>query len=228
MSEFRNESPFNAIPPVVAALALLIIGLELVFYLGSLGLVGGPQAIGWRLSAVQSYSFSPDILAWMWDSGVWPAEHLVRNFTYLFLHGNFTHALFGAVIVLALGKMVGEVFHPLAVLAVFLISGCVGALVYAMVWNDPAPLIGSYPGAYGFIGAFTFLMWTNLRMLGENQTRAFSLIAMLLGIQLLFGALFGGNGDWVADLAGFVVGFGLSFFFVPGGWARLRGMIRHD
>ncbi len=228
MSEQPNTSPFNAIPPVIAALAIVIIGIEVVFYLGSTGLVGGPQAIGWRLSAVQSYAFSPDIFAWMLQSGSWPAEHLLRTVSYLFLHGGFTHALFGAVIVLALGKMVGEIFHPLAVVAVFLISGAAGAIVYTLVWPDPTTLLGAYPGAYGFIGAYTFLMWTQLRMLGENQNKAFTLIAMLLGIQLLFGALFGGTGDWLADLTGFVVGFLLSFLFVPGGWTRLREMMRRD
>ncbi len=228
MQQPPNNSPFNAIPPVVAALALLIIGIEVVFYLGATGIVGGKTAIGWRLEAIQSYAYSPDIFKWMWESGVWPLEHVVRQISFLFLHGSFTHALFGAVIVLALGKMVGEIFHPIAVLVVFLLSGAVGALFYTLAWTDPAPLIGAYPGGYGLIGAFTFLMWVKLRHVGEHQARAFTLIGFLLGIQLVFGALFGGNGDWVADLAGFATGFALSFLCVPGGWARIRDLIRHD
>ncbi|MFY0596831.1 MAG: rhomboid family intramembrane serine protease [Cognatishimia sp.] len=228
MSDPNNSSPFNALPPVIAALAIVIILIEVAFYLGSTGLVGGSEAIAWRLQAVQKYAYSPDIFGWMWSSGNWPGEHVIRMFSYLFLHGNFTHALFGSVIVLALGKMVGEVFHPVAVLLVFFLSGAIGAVVYTFVWPDPVTLIGSYPGAYGFIGAFTFLIWLRLKVGGENQMRAFSLIAMLLGIQLVFGALFGSNGDWIADLTGFATGFGLSFFLVPGGWSRIRAMIRHD
>lgn len=227
MSNPTNASPFNALPPVISALAIVIIGVEIVFYAGSTGLVGGQEAIGWRLQAVQKFAYSPDIFAWMWQNWTWPAEHLVRLFSYLFLHANFTHALFGAVIVLALGKMVGEVFHPVAVLLVFFVSGAAGAVAYTAIWPEPVPLIGSYPGAYGFIGAFTFLIWARLRVAGDNQMRAFSLIAMLLGIQLLFGAIFGSNGDWIADLVGFATGFGMSFFLVPGGWARIRAMIRH-
>lgn len=228
MEEPINTSPFNYIPPVVAALALVIVGIETVFYLGALGFAGGPEAVGWRLAAVQKYAFSPEILSWMWQSGVWPFEHLIRPVTYLFVHGNFTHALFAAVIVLALGKMVGEVFHPLATLVVFIASGIVGAVLYTLVWSEGAPLIGAYPGAYGLIGAFTFLLWVRLRAVGEHQGRAFTLIGFLMGIQLLFGVIFGGTGDWVADLAGFATGFALSFFLVPGGWARVRDMIRHD
>jgi len=52
------------------------------------------------------------------------------------------------------------------------------------------------------------------------------LIGFLMGIQLVFGLLFGGNRDWVADLAGFVAGFGLSFVVSPGGWGRVVDRLR--
>ena len=42
----------------------------------------------------------------------------------------------------------------------------------------------------------------------------------------MFGLLFGGGWDWVADLAGFATGFLLSFVVSPGGWARVREKIR--
>jgi len=45
-------------------------------------------------------------------------------------------------------------------------------------------------------------------------------------VQLLFGVLFGGGTEWVADLAGFAVGFALSFLVAPGGIDRLRAMMR--
>ena len=128
--------------------------------------------------------------------------------------------------------MTGDGRPPLsttiATLAVFILSGIVGALAFGVILDSPAPLIGAYPGVYGLIGAFTFLLWTRLGELGENQTRAFSLIGILVAVQLLFGLLFGGTGDWVADIAGFATGFALSFFLVPGGWQRIRDRIRHD
>ena len=46
------------------------------------------------------------------------------------MHGSFTHALFVVVILLALGKMVGEVFRWWAVLVVFFGAAVVGALAY--------------------------------------------------------------------------------------------------
>ncbi len=228
MSQPDNNSPINPLPPVVVALFLLIAGVEVVFSLGARGLVGDASAIGWRVAALQKYAFSGEIFDWMLSSGVWPFEHVMRFVTYLFVHGNFTHAAFASVMLLALGKMVGEVFSAFATLAVFILSGIVGALAFALVLDNPAPLFGAYPGVYGLIGAFTFLLWTRLGQMGENQARAFSLIGFLVGLQLLFGLVFGGNQDWVADVAGFITGFVMSFFLIPGGWARIRSKIRHD
>lgn len=230
----NNDTPpamppaVNPLPPAVAALFLVIMGIEVAFFLGSRGMVGGPQAIGWRLDAIQRYAFSSDIFHWMLENGRWPVEHLIRFISYPFVHASFTHALFVGVFVLAMGKMVAEVFGSLAMVIVFVVSGAGGALAYAVLVNNSMPLIGGFPAVYGLIGGFTYLLWRSLATVGANQNRAFTLIAVLMGIQLLFGLIFGGTQDWVADLAGFATGFGISFFLSPGGWTRLRNRIRHD
>ena len=56
--------------------------------------------------------------------------------------------------------------------------------------------------------------------------RAFSLIGFLMGIQLVFGLLFGGTPVWIAELAGFAAGFGVCIVVMPGGFARLRDRLR--
>ena len=84
------------------------------------------------------------------------------------------------------------------------------------------PLIGGFPAVYGLIGAFTYILWRSMSLVGANQARAFSLIGVLMGIQLLFGLLFGLNNDWIADLGGFATGFMLSFVVAPGSLLRLR------
>jgi len=127
-----------------------------------------------------------------------------------------------------MGKMVAEIFGGLATLAVFVLSGIAGALAYGLLTDESYPLIGGFPPVYGLIGAFTFLLWRSLALVGANQARAFQLIAFLMGIQLVFGLLFGVQKDWIADLAGFACGFGLSFFVSPGGWAGIRGRMRRD
>ena len=226
MQEDTNVSPINPLPPVVAALFIIMIGIEVVFALGARGIIGDMNALGWRVAAVETYGFNGQILDWMLINGIYPVEHLIRFMSFLFLHASFTHAIFVGIMVLALGKMVGEVFSQVATLAIFLLSGVFGAAVYGYVLNDPHWLIGGFPGVYGLIGAFTFLQWLHLRVLGKSQRRAFSLIGVLMGIQLVFGVLFGGANDWLADAAGFAAGFGLSFVVCPGGWRKIQGLLR--
>jgi membrane associated rhomboid family serine protease len=228
MSSESHTPVVNPLPPVVAALFLFIMGIEVIFSLGSRGLIGGPQAVGWRLEAVQTYAFSGDILRWMLETGRFPVEHLLRFISYPFVHGSFTQALFVGVFVLAMGKMVAEVFGTIAMLLIFVLSGIGAALAYGLLTNDPYPLIGGFPPVYGLIGAFTYMLWRSLSLVGANQARAFTLIAFLMGAQLLFGLVFGLQNDWIADLAGFATGFGLSFFVSPGGWMRLRRGVQRD
>ncbi|HBM61082.1 rhomboid family intramembrane serine protease [Salipiger marinus] len=226
MAHRHTESPLNPLPPVIIALFVVIVGVEAAFSLGARGLVGGPEAVGWRLEALQRFSFSGNILGWMIDTGQYPPEHLLRFFSYPFVHGNFTHALFAGVMLLALGKMVAEALGPARTLAILAASTFGGALAYGVLLATPVPLIGAFPPIYGLIGAFTYLLWLRLGQVGGQQVRAFSLIGILLGIQLLFGLLFGGGLDWVADLGGFASGFALTILLVPGGWQRLRDRLR--
>jgi membrane associated rhomboid family serine protease len=227
MTPDPNASPLNPLPWVVWVLVLPIVAVEALLSLGTRGLIGGPGAVGWRLAAIQDYAFSGTVFDWMLQTGRFPPQHVMRFVTYPFVHGNVTHAIFVVVFILALGKMVGEVFRPWAVLLVFFGSAITGALAYGLLLDDPRPLIGGYPAVYGLIGAFTFLMWVRLTGTGATQYRAFTLIGLLLGIQLVFGLLFGGSNDWVADVAGFVTGFALSFVVSPGGWGRVRARLRH-
>ncbi|WP_120500077.1 rhomboid family intramembrane serine protease [Roseovarius sp. EL26] len=228
MSDPHMQSPVNPLPPVIVALFLALIGVEAIFTIGAQSGIGGPQAIGWRNNAIQTYGFNADIFDWMWDNHRYPAEHLMRFITYPFVSGSFTQALFGGVMVLALGKFVGDVFSQWATLLLFVVSSFVGAVVYGFVAGDQPWLLGPFPGVYGLIGGFTYLMWLKLGQMGAPQARAFSLIGLLLGIQLLFGLLFGGSRDWLADLSGFASGFTLSFVLAPGGWQKIRAMMRHE
>lgn len=223
-----NQPPVNPLPPVVAALFIVIVGIEAAFSLGARDLVGGPGAVGWRIDALERFAFSARIFDWMIETGQWPAQHLIRFVSYPFVHGNFTHALFAGVMLLAMGKMVGEALGQLAVLAVFVVSSIAGALAYGLILDTGLPLFGAFPAVYGLIGGFTYLLWLRLGQLGEQQVRAFTLIGFLLGIQLLFGLFVGGSKDWVADLGGFGAGFLLTILLVPGGWARLLARLRRE
>ncbi|PZR00457.1 MAG: rhomboid family intramembrane serine protease [Cereibacter sphaeroides] len=226
MNRAPNTAPLNPLPWVIWALALPMIAMEIVVSLGAGGIIGGDQGVGWRLDALQRFAFSPPLMREMLDERLYPWQQMMRLVTYPFVHVSVTHTLFVVVIMLAIGKMVGEVFRWWAVLLVFFGSGIVGALAFTMVPQLQSPLIGGYPPVYGLIGAFTFLLWVNLAAVGANKYRAFTMIGFLLGVQLLFALVIGGIWDWVADFAGFATGFLMSFVVSPGGWARVREKLR--
>ena len=221
-----NSYPVNPIPPVIIGLCMVIIVVEVALSLADASLLGGRQGIGWRIAAIQDYGFSPAVWDQMVERGDYSFDILKRFITYAFVHGSFTQALFGLAILLALGKFVGDVFHPLAVLAIFVVSGGVGAAVYGATVSQNIALFGVYPPDYGLIGAFTYLQWLRLGRMGENQLRAFQMIGFLMAIQLLFALLFGGSPAWIADVAGFCTGLLLSTLVAPGGWSAFMRRMR--
>lgn len=224
----RPPQPFNALPPVVVAMALLIVAIEALFTLGARGIIGGPGAIGWRNIAIQTYGFNADVLWWMVENRRFPAEQVQRLVTYSFVHGSFTHALLAVVMLLALGKVVAEVLRGVRMVVLFFASAIFGAVVYGLTVGGQQPwLIGAYPGIYGLIGGFTCLLWLRLGQVGAPQSAAFRLIGFLMAIQLLFGILFGGSFDWVADLSAFMLGFFLCFLLIPGGWGHALERLRN-
>ena len=220
------EPPFNKLPFVVVILFLIMAGIEVALSAGEAGLVGGPSAIGWRLGLVRDWGFSGDLFDAMLAQGYFPPEHLARFITYPFIHLSFTHALIAIVLMLALGKLCAEVMGQFAMLALFVCSGIGGALIYALVLNDPVWLVGAYAPVYGLIGGYSFLLWRKLAASGGRQVEAFTLIAMLMALQLVW-SLFASVGyGWVAELSGFACGFVLSFLFAPGEWARILQKLR--
>jgi membrane associated rhomboid family serine protease len=221
----QQENPFNAITPVVVALALVLGGIEAILALAAAGFIGGQAGIGWRMTALGDFAFSPAV----WQAiiaGNWSLDMVRRLVTYAFIHGSTTHAIFGIVLLLALGKFVGEVFHPLAVVAVLLFSTVFGAVIFAVLVNGNPALFGIYPGIYGLIGAYSFILWSRIGGTGGNRLQAFRLIGVLMLLQLAFGLLFGAQPSWVADLSGFVLGFAISPLVAPGGWPALLARLR--
>jgi len=226
MHEDYSQPVFNSLPKAVIALAVVIMAIELILTAGARGYLGGQDAIGWRIGAMEDYGFFNQALYFMIERGELRFDLLYRFVTYPFVHGSFTHAIFVVVFLLALGKLVGEVFGNLAVLILFFACGIFGAVIYAGLTGADQFLIGGFPSVYGLIGAYTFLLWIRFGAMGENQYQAFTLIGFLLGIQLVFGVLFGTGYDWIAEIAGFAFGFFLTPALVPGAFRRFLERMR--
>lgn len=222
----QSESPFNAIPPVPLALVIVIFGIELVLSAGSSTILMGNAGIGWRQTAIQDWAWSPGVLEMILERHDYSFDYLKRFVTYPFIHGSFTHALWASVLLLALGKYVGEVYRPGPFVILFFSATVLGALVYGLLSPRNVALIGAYPGIYGLIGAYTYLMWLTLGRLGDNQIKAFTLIGILMGITLIYSLLFGASPVWISELTGFVTGLLLAPLVAPGGWAAFLKRLR--
>ncbi|MEO0633572.1 MAG: rhomboid family intramembrane serine protease [Pseudomonadota bacterium] len=227
-----DPSPVNPLPPLVWLLFAAIAVPEAIFSLADAGVVGGPAAIGWRLEALNTYAFSGQAFDFMLENGVILWDHMLRFLTYPFVSGSFTGVLISGVILLAMGKLVGEVMGGAAVWLIFMLCSVIGALAMGLT-TAQSWLAGAYPGAYGLIGTFTFLYWQKQTATGGPQGQAFMLIGILMGLQLLFAVLFAFTGStpnytWVAELVGAVTGFAIAAFVMPGGIERLLGALRRD
>jgi membrane associated rhomboid family serine protease len=224
----RNQSPFNVVPPVVVGLAVVIAGIELLFQAGAAGVLGGREAVGWRLDAIRDWAVFDPILGWMVETGQVPPRDVARLLAYPLIHGGFGHAAFVCVFVLALGNVIAPHYATWRIPAIFWGSAVAGALTFLLLFDSPAPLTGGYPAAYGLIGAFTWLTRRGLTMARPDQ--AFLLIGLLLAIQPIFGLASGGGlawvPNWMADVAGAAAGYGLAGLLFPGGGARLLGRLR--
>ena len=227
-----NVPPLNPVPWVVWALALPMIAMEVVVQAGANGLAGGAAGIGWRVQAMQALGFSPDYLRQLIEVWQFPLDGVYRLVSYPFVHQSLSQALFVVVILLALGKFVGEVYAWWAVLVTYFAAAAAGAVAYTLVPLAHAGLLGGYPANYGLIGAYTFLLW--VRLAGGGSLRAFRLIGFFMAFQItiagigvaIYGVERGTTWEFVADLAGFVTGFGLAFVVSPGGWSRVLAKLR--
>lgn len=227
MSSSNASSPINPLPWVVWALFLPIAALELIFNLAQSGLFGNFGG-AWRLLVISQIGFVPEVLERVVLRGDWSLDMLARFVAYPFAHLGLSHAAFAGVLLLALGKFVGEVFRGTSVLIVFFGAAIFGAFIYGALSARAVPLVGAYPPVYGLIGAYTYLLWLRLEALGQNQIAAFSLIAFLMAIQLVFALLFGGDPTWIADVSGFVFGLAISPLVAPGGWSAFVRRMRGD
>lgn len=222
----NEELPVNPIPPVIVILCLIATAVELWFSAAEAGFIGDARALGWRLAALQDYAFSPVVLDLVVNRGDFSLDLLRRFVTYPFIHPSFTAALFGIALLLALGKFVGDALGNLRTLAIFFVTAIFGAFIFGALASGAQPLYGLFPPIYGLIGAYTYLLWVSFGAMGQNQIAAFRLIGFLLGLQLMFGLIFGSDMTWIADLAAFAIGFSTSPILVPGGWSALVAKLR--
>lgn len=223
-----NAPPLNPLPGVVWLLLLTIAGIEALLWAATNGWIGGPQAIGWRLEAIQRFAFSGAIQEWMVDNARAPLRHLVRYVSYPFVQAGPVPAIFVLVMLAGLGKAVGEGLGWARLLVAALVPPVLAAAVFGAVLggHELAWLIGGWPLVFGLVGAYTWMLWDRAAGNGAAQRRAFGLIAVLMIARLGFGLLAETGHGWIADLAAFCAGLTLAAISRPLSWSRFRTRMR--
>ncbi|MEM7440876.1 MAG: rhomboid family intramembrane serine protease [Pseudomonadota bacterium] len=209
-----DAPPFNPLPPLVIAIAVVMGAIEAAFQLGEAGLIGGPNAAAWRQEIAYRFGFFNAVAHQMYGLQSFPPDQVMRFVTYPFFHRDVTEALFSVVFVLAIGKWVGERTHWVNLLVTFVASSALTALVASLVFSVDYLLLGAWAPICGWIGAMTWLLVLHARAVGEPPRQAFGLVAALGVFQLVFWALFGATGlfEWAV---GFVSGFAIFAFLQP-------------
>jgi membrane associated rhomboid family serine protease len=206
-----NNSLINPLPPIILIITLILILTELIFQLSKASVMFGESGQILRNNVIIQYAFYGSLQDWMFNNGILRWEFAIRYFTYPFVHLSFMQTLIATVMFLALGKMVCEIYNGLLFFALVFASSVSGAFFYGLILDDQFPLTGLFPAIYGLIGAYTYILWISLRSVGAKSANAFTLVAVLLGIQIIFKFLFNGTNDWIADLFGFLTGFLFAF-----------------
>ncbi|MEM1105042.1 MAG: rhomboid family intramembrane serine protease [Pseudomonadota bacterium] len=137
---------------------------------------------------------------------------LVAVFGHTLLHGDWTHVILNAGMLLVLGAPVARRQTALRFLAVFLLAAAGGAAAYfALRLPDGAPAIGASGGVSGILAAAFLIMagpragWPELVSRRFLQTSA-AFLALNLMIALMGPSLLGAGIAWEAHLGGYLVG----------------------
>ena len=133
----RSPGFFAQLPPVTGGLIKANVGVFLVFWLLRSSTLYGLLALS--LNGVRH--------GYLW-----------QPFTYMFLHGGFTHLLFNMFTLYFLGPETERAMGSKHFLAMYLLSGLLGGLGW--LWLSPQPYalcVGASGAIYGVLAAFATL-----------------------------------------------------------------------
>ena len=222
----EKQKVFNPVSPFLVVLVAAMVLVELILQAAEWGLIGGPEAIGWRLDLARDFGFHKAVFEHLLVGGVIEPKVIWPFFSYIFVHQSFAHMVVAAALILGMGKMISDRFSGTSVLVLFFGCGVMGALAFGVFSTSGGfPLIGAYPVFYGFIGTYTWISVAALRKQQKNILPAFNVVGLLLLFRGAFALVYGLSNSWSADLAGLITGFLLAYILGPEGKARIKSWI---
>ncbi len=154
----------------------------------------------------------------VWDGEVW------RLLASMFLHIGVSHLLFNAWALYSLGRDAEAFYGSARFLAIYLVAGLFGGLAYYLLGPAESATgvsAGASGAIFGIIGAELAYWLRNRTLFGAFGRQRLLNLAVLAGINLVFGATIPGINN-LAHLGGLVSGFLLAAALAPRYEVRLE------
>jgi len=197
---------------------------------------------------ILTFSQSPGVYAWIIDMVALPAStgEFIRKpwtlITYFFTHEDIFHILFNMLFLYWFGKLVDEYLGAKRVVALYLLGGIAGGVLFIALYNllpyfhsqlNGPPMVGASAAAFSVaVGASTLLpnYTFNLIFLGPIRIKFIALFYIILSLAQTIGPNAGGN---LAHLGGALVGYifikmlqngtdlGKPLYAIMNGWSKM-------
>ncbi|MBK8127469.1 MAG: rhomboid family intramembrane serine protease [bacterium] len=144
--------------------------------------------------------------------------HVWTLFTYMFLHGGFSHILFNMLALWMFGSMLERVWGSKEFLKYYLLTGLGGGLCYALFNMDSfVPTVGASGAIYGLLLAYAVLFPDNIIYIWFVIPVKAKYFAMIFGVIEFLASFNPGSGvAHLAHLGGMLMGYGYLK------WGKLR------
>ena len=206
-SDFSGRQPILNAPPGTIGLVVFLVVVAVVLNLL------GPETFIW---VVMHFGLVPaDFFARALPGAAeFTPLALVPLFSHIFMHVDWLHLVINGAVLLAFGSLIERHLGTWRFFAFFIACGVGGAFVQ-LAWVGPqeSVVLGASGGIYGAIGGAVPIMFAGA--VGPERRRGLVFIAVIMGINLLFGLFdFGLVADgatiaWQDHLGGFFTGLAL-------------------
>lgn len=130
----------------------------------------------------------------------------------MFLHVGFFHLLMNLFGLVIFGSMVERTFGSRNFAVIYLAAGVMGNVVSFVA--GPNVGVGASGAVFGIIGAFGMYLLLNRRLLGQVGRQQLTSVAVIVGINIVFGLSTTGI-DNAAHFGGLIAGGLVAFFIAP-------------
>ncbi len=191
--------------PALVAIALACLLPELILSGSDLGFWGSAR---WRGTALQYAGFWSGLLG-NWQPN-YPFQPAAMFATYGFLHAGFSHFLVNMITLFSLGDPVIARIGTARFLWLYLICLIGGAVGFALLSDEIAPMIGASGALFGLAGALLAWEFTARRRNRQRLTPVYRSLLMLAALNLILWWAMKGHLAWETHLGGFLAGWAFA------------------